>query len=63
MILSMKVRLYPTKNQEENLWKSVGTARFVYNWTLKRQEENYKNGGKFIADGVLSKRTNSTKEK
>ena len=62
MILSMKVRLYPTKNQEENLWKSVGTARFVYNWTLKRQEENYKNGGKFIADGVLRKELTQLKK-
>ncbi|WP_330571483.1 helix-turn-helix domain-containing protein [Serpentinicella alkaliphila] len=38
-----------------NLWQSVGTARFIYNWTLARQEENYKNGGKFIKDGYLRK--------
>ena len=36
------------KNKKSNLWKSVGTARFIYNWTLSKQEENYKNGGKFI---------------
>lgn len=62
MILSKKVRLYPTKNQEENLWKSVGTARFIYNWTLARQEENYKNGGKFISDGVLRKELTQLKK-
>ncbi|MGM9536556.1 MAG: RNA-guided endonuclease InsQ/TnpB family protein [Intestinibacter sp.] len=62
MILSMKVRLYPTKKQEENLWKSVGTARFIYNWTLARQEENYKNGGKFISDGVLRKELTQLKK-
>ena len=62
MILSKKVRLYPTKNQEENLWKSVGTARFIYNWTLARQEENYKNDGKFISDGVLRKELTQLKK-
>ena len=50
MILAKKVRLYPSELQEQKLWKSVGTARFVYNWTLARQEENYKNGGKFLSD-------------
>ncbi|WP_141639534.1 helix-turn-helix domain-containing protein, partial [Clostridium haemolyticum] len=28
MILSKKVRLYPTGIQEQKLWQSVGTARF-----------------------------------
>ena len=55
MILSKKVRLYPSEIQEKKLWQSVGTARFIYNWTLARQEENYKNGEKFISDGVLRK--------
>ena len=50
-----KVRLYPNELQEEKLWQSVGTARFIYNWTLAKQEENYKNGGKFIPDGTLRK--------
>ena len=62
MILSMKVRLYPTKKQEENLWKSVGTARFIYNWTLARQEENYKSGGKFISDGIIRKELTQLKK-
>ena len=55
MILGNKVRLFPTKEQEQKLWQSVGTARFIYNWTLAKQEENYKNGGKFISDGALRK--------
>ena len=52
MILAKKVRIYPTKEQEQKLWQSVGTARFIYNYTLTKQEENYKNGGKFISDGT-----------
>ena len=55
MILAKKIRLHPSSEQEKKLWQSVGTARFVYNWTLGRQEENYKNGGKFISDNDLRK--------
>lgn len=59
MILAKKVRLKPNKEQERQLWKSVGTARWVYNWTLSKQEESYKNDGKFISDGEFTKRINS----
>ena len=62
MILTKKVRLYPNELEEQKLWQSVGTARFIYNWTLKRQEENYKNGGKFISDGVLRKEITKLKK-
>ena len=62
MILAKKVRLYPSELQEEKLWQSVGTARFIYNWTLARQEENYKNGGKFISDSVLRKEITQLKK-
>lgn len=55
MILTKKVRLFPTQEQETKLWQSVGTARFIYNWTLAKQQENYKNGGKFIKDNDLRK--------
>ena len=61
MILGRKVRLCPTNEQEQKLWQSVGTARFIYNWTLARQDDNYtlkgtsKNGGKFISDSDLRK--------
>lgn len=55
MILAKKVRIIPNVEQERKLWQSAHTARFIYNWTLVRQEENYKNGGKFIKDGDLRK--------
>jgi len=55
MILARKVRLYPTDSQLQKLWQSVGTARFIYNCTLARQEENYKNGNKLISDNDLRK--------
>ncbi|MEZ0117309.1 UNVERIFIED_ORG: putative transposase [Heyndrickxia coagulans] len=55
MILTKKIRLKPDEYQEKQLWKSVGTARWVYNWTLARQNENYKQGNKFLSDNVLRK--------
>ncbi|MCE5220593.1 MAG: RNA-guided endonuclease TnpB family protein [Clostridium sp.] len=34
----------------------------MYNWTLARQEENYKNGGKFISDNELRKEITQLKK-
>lgn len=53
MIKSLKIRLKPNKSQEKQLYKSANTARFIYNWTLNKQIENYKQGNKFISDNVL----------
>ena len=55
MILSKKIRLKPTKEQLKQLYKSANIARFVYNWTLNKQEENFKLGNKFISDNDLRK--------
>ncbi len=62
MIIAQKIRLYPTAEQVQKLWQSVGTARFIYNWTLARQEENYQNGGKFISDNELRKELTQLKK-
>lgn len=62
MMLGNRVRIFPTKEQEQKLWQSVGTARYIYNWTLARQEENYLNGGKFISDGDLRKQLTQLKK-
>ncbi|MGL4426140.1 MAG: RNA-guided endonuclease InsQ/TnpB family protein, partial [Cetobacterium sp.] len=62
MILSKKIRLKPDKTQESLLWKSTGIARFIYNWTLGRQKENYENGGKFISDNDLRKEITQLKK-
>lgn len=62
MILTKKIRLFPTLEQEQQMWKSAGTKRWVYNWTLVKQQENYKNGGKFIKDGELRKELTQLKK-
>ena len=59
-ILNNPMKLYEI--QEQKLWQSVGTARFIYNWTLAKQEKNYKNGGKFIPDSILRKEITQLKK-
>ncbi|GAA0701288.1 RNA-guided endonuclease TnpB family protein [Paraclostridium ghonii] len=39
MIKSIKIRLIPTLEQEILMFKSVGVARFTYNWGLNRYSE------------------------
>ena len=57
MITAKKVRLLPTDEQEQQLWKAAGTARFVYNWTLNQQIVHMKATGKLnkIKDNDLRK--------
>lgn len=62
MILGQRVRLRPTKEQELQLWKSSGTARWAYNWALDRQEKNYTNGGNFLSDNDLRKEVTQLKK-
>lgn len=62
IIKSIKVMLLPNNRQRTKLFQSAGTARWAYNWTLARQQENYKNGGKFISDGELRKELTQLKK-
>ena len=55
MLIGCKIRLLPTKEQEIFMWKSVGCARYVYNWGLETQIKNYQAGNKFIHFYDLSK--------
>ena len=52
---TIKVMLNPNNKQKTKLSQSAGTSRFAYNWCLAKQQENYKNGGKFISDCDLRK--------
>lgn len=55
MIKTIRVMLVPNNKQKTKLFQYANTARFAYNWALGRENENYKNGGKFIFDGDLRK--------
>ncbi|WP_291631078.1 transposase [Clostridium sp.] len=55
MIKTIRVMLLPNNKQKTKLFQYANTARFAYNWALGREQENYKNGGKFIYDRELRK--------
>ena len=41
MIKSIKVMLLPNNVQRTRLFQHAGAARFMYNWALGREKENY----------------------
>lgn len=62
MIKAFKVRLEPNKKQISMLFQCAGVSRLAYNWCLAKQQENHKNGGKFISDGELRKEFTTLKK-
>lgn len=57
-----KIRLLPTKEQEELMWKHVNACRFIWNWGLATQIESYKNTKKKINGFALIKMLTSLKK-
>lgn len=55
MIKSYKVRLEPSKQQEQQMFFQAGCARHIYNWTLAFQKERYEKGEKFVSAMGMSK--------
>lgn len=55
MFKSIKVMLLPNNKQRTKLFQCFGVSRFAYNWALNRQQENYKDGGKFLSTFDLHK--------
>ena len=49
MIRSYKIRLYPTKQQEELMWKHIGACRYIWNYMLAKQQEIREQGGKHLS--------------
>lgn len=62
MIRTVKIMLIPNNKQKTRLFQYANTARFIYNWTLAKEQENYKNGGKFISDRDLRKEVTKLKK-
>ena len=48
--------LIPNNKQKSKLFQSAGVANFAYNWALGREQQNHKNGGKFLSDYDLRKK-------
>ena len=55
MLETIKVQLRPNNKQLTKLFQYAGCSRFAYNWTISREQENYKQGNKFLQDGELRK--------
>ena len=55
IIKSIKVRLSPNNKQLTKLFQYAGCVRFAYNWAIAREQENYKQGNKFLSDNDLRK--------
>lgn len=55
MIKTLKVKLKPNNKQQTKMFQFAGAKRFAYNWALAKEQQNYKNCGKFISDYELRK--------
>ena len=55
MIKSFKIRIYPTKAQEELIWKHIGSCRYIWNWMLAKQKELYAAGEKHLSSFSMMK--------
>lgn len=58
-----KTKLHLNNKQRTRLFQNAGVARFAYNLTLAMQEENYKQGNKFLSDCDVRKRITAIKQK
>ena len=63
MIKSIKVRLRPNKKQLTKLFQYAGCARFAYNWAINKEQENYKQGNRFLSDNALRKEFTQLKKR
>ena len=62
MMKSVKIRLLPTKEQEELMLKSIGCSRFAYNWALNRCNELYQQGIKYNISNIRKEFTQLKKQ-
>lgn len=43
MIKGVKIRIYPTKEQESKFWEHIGSCRYIWNYMLEIQNIRYEN--------------------
>lgn len=43
MIRGIRIRVYPTKEQEIKFWQHIGACRYIWNYMLEIQEQRYQN--------------------
>lgn len=55
LIRSKIIRIYPTKEQEQILWKHINCSRYIWNYMLAYQKERYENGEKHLSKFGMNK--------
>lgn len=55
LLKTLKIRLYPSIEQEALMWKHIGAMRFIYNWALAKNIENFKQFNKRLSVNDLGK--------
>ena len=56
------MRLNPNNKQLTKLFQYAGCDRFAYNWAISREQDNYKQGNKFLSDSELRKELTQLKK-
>ena len=62
MIKSIKIRLFPTQEQELLMFKAIGCSRFAYNWALGKCNDLYSQGLKYNMSNIRKEFTQLKKE-
>lgn len=44
-----KIKIFPTLQQIQYLWKAFGATRYLYNWAIDKEEEKYNADGGFLS--------------
>lgn len=52
---SYKIRIFPTKEQEQKMWNHIGACRFIWNYMLEYQERLHENGEKHLSNFSMNK--------
>jgi putative transposase len=61
-ILSHKIRIYPTAEQEDYFKRACGVKRFAYNWALDQSKKHYEETGESLSGYDLCNKLNSIKK-
>lgn len=62
MIRSKIIRIYPTKEQEQTLWKHINCSRYIWNYMLALQIERYENDEKHLSKFDMNKHLTIVKQ-
>lgn len=62
MLKAYKYRMYPNREQRDNLARAFGCARWAYNWALARRNEAYAQTGKTLSTYGLNVEMTSVKK-